>query len=194
LNQNINTPASIITGTLLAAGIAIVSFVIFTPATAIISCVLGWTMLTIAIIDGHYLIIPDLLSLPAIPAGLIAVWFMTSTPDPSMAILEHLAAAIAAAGAFYIIRQAYRLVRNREGLGLGDVKLVAVAGAWTGLQGTTYVILLACFGAFSFITIKYLLGRTEIAGTTALPFGSFLSPAIWLVWAIGELGFLPGMA
>src|SRR5947209_7289681 len=56
--------------------IAAVSFHLFDPQRATVSCLLGWTVLAIAVYDGENLIIPDVLSLPLIPAGLIAVWLL----------------------------------------------------------------------------------------------------------------------
>ena len=56
----------------LAVVIAAVSFLVLAPLPALVSCFLGWTMLAIAVIDARHFIVPDVLSLPAIPAGLIA--------------------------------------------------------------------------------------------------------------------------
>jgi len=177
----------------MAIGIAAVSFLTLDAVTAAFSCVLGWTMLAIALIDARHMIIPDILSLPALPAGLGAVWILTPKANSSLVVLEHLAAAFFAAGAFYLIALIYRMLRKREGLGLGDVKLVAVAGAWTGFQGISYVILLSCLAAFCFAILLHVLGRKHMTGTTALPFGAFIAPAIWLVWALGVMRILPGM-
>jgi len=57
----------------LAVMIAAVSFLVLAPLAALVSCLLGWTMLAIALIDARHFIVPDVLSLPAIPAGLLAV-------------------------------------------------------------------------------------------------------------------------
>ena len=193
MNSNNMPQTSHLTGSLLAIGITAVSFIAFDATTAAFSCILGWAMLTIAFIDARHMIIPDILSLPAIPAGLGTVWILTPKAHASLAVLEHLAVAIVAAGVFYLIRLGYHRLRKREGLGLGDVKLIAVAGAWTGFQGTSNIVLLSCFGAFCFILAQHIFRRKQMTATMALPFGTFLAPAIWLVWALGRLGVMPGM-
>lgn len=176
---------ALITGSILAIAIATTSFVLFDSVTASISCVLGWAMLAIALYDARHFIILDILCLPAIPAGLGVVWILTPAAFTNQRVMEHLAAAILAAGGFYLIRFLYFQVRKREGLGLGDVKLAAVAGAWTGLQGISTVILLACFGAFCFVLYQRVAVNKQMTATTVLPFGAFLAPAIWLVWVLG---------
>ncbi|MGI9410098.1 MAG: prepilin peptidase, partial [Hyphomicrobiaceae bacterium] len=70
---------------------------------------------------------------------------------------------------------------------LGDVKLAAVAGAWTGLAGTSTVLLLACAAALTFVGIAALIGKRQLTRQTPLPFGAFLAPAIWLTWALAQL-------
>jgi leader peptidase (prepilin peptidase) / N-methyltransferase len=88
--------------------------------------------------------VPDRLSLPAIPAGLIASGLLASESPAHAMMLSHLIAALVGALSLLAIREAYAVLRGREGLGLGDVKLAAVAGAWTGFAGLPLVLLLAC--------------------------------------------------
>jgi leader peptidase (prepilin peptidase)/N-methyltransferase len=167
--------------------IAAVSFHLFDPQRAVVSCLLGWTVLAIAVYDGENLIIPDVLSLPLIPAGLIAVWLLDDIDRERALVLEHVAAAVAGAVLLYAVRQAYYLLREREGLGLGDVKLGAVAGAWTGLQGMSNVLLLACVLAISYVALLRFYKKSSISGMTAVPFGVFLGPSIWIIWCVNSL-------
>jgi leader peptidase (prepilin peptidase) / N-methyltransferase len=171
----------------LVGAIAAVSFYLFDPQRAVVSCLLGWSVFAIAIYDARNLIIPDVLSLPLIPAGLIAVWVLDDVDNERALVLEHLAAAIAATVLLYGVRQAYYLWREREGLGLGDVKLGAAAGAWTGLQGMSNVLLLACVLAISYVALLGLYKKSSISGATAVPFGVFLGPSIWIVWCVNSL-------
>ena len=76
------------------------------------------------------------------------------------------------------------------GLGLGDVKLAAVAGAWTGLAGLANVWLFACIAAIGFVLFQRLAGANTISRETRIAFGAFLAPAIWAVWALQQGGFL----
>jgi leader peptidase (prepilin peptidase)/N-methyltransferase len=139
-------------------------------------------MLAIAVSDATRYIIPDALSLPSIPIGLLATHFLDgSERNPPMA-LEHHGAALFGAAVLYGVRAAYFYYRNREGLGLGDVKLGAVAGAWTGFQGLPNVLLLACIAAIVCIVAVSLWERRTLTRDTAMPFGVFLAPAIWVIW------------
>jgi len=172
---------------LVALSIAVVSFWSFRLPYAAVSCLLGWFMLAIAVSDASRFIIPDILSLPLIPTGLLAVYFLQCADgDPSL-VLEHLGAAAFGAALLFSVRAVYFYWRDREGLGLGDVKLGAVAGAWTGFQGMTNVLLVGCILALSSIAATMLWQRRLLPGTTALPFGIFLAGAIWMVWFAGAL-------
>jgi leader peptidase (prepilin peptidase)/N-methyltransferase len=86
---------------LLAAIVAATSFLVFEPAIALLSCLLGWTMLCIAVVDARRFIVPDVLSLPAIPAGLLVARLLEEGPDAHAMVLDHLAAAILGAAAWH---------------------------------------------------------------------------------------------
>jgi leader peptidase (prepilin peptidase)/N-methyltransferase len=170
---------------ILAAAIGGVSWTVFDGALAAVSCLLGWAMLAIAVSDFQRFIVPDILSLPAIPAGLIASgWLAAGEPGPSI-VLEHLGAAVIGAASLYGVRELYRRARGREGLGLGDVKLAAVAGSWTGFQGLSPTLLLACVLAIAYVAARQSLRPHEVSGATAIPFGTFLAPSIWVIWCAG---------
>jgi leader peptidase (prepilin peptidase)/N-methyltransferase len=175
----------------IAAGaltVAAASVLLVEASVALISCLLGWTMLAIAVSDARELIIPDVLSLPAIPAGLIATRFLAFGDSPGAVVLEHALAAASGAGALYAIRQLYGYWRRRVGLGLGDVKLAAVAGAWNGLEGLSLTLLLACVLAIGYVVLSNLRDLRSIESTAAVPFGVFFGPAIWIVWYAGAAG------
>ena len=138
-------------------------------------------MLAIAVSDARRFIVPDVISLPAVPMGLLASAALASAPTYPI-VLHHLAAACAGAGIFYAIKRLYAVFRAREGLGLGDVKLAAGAGAWTGVEGLALVVLLSCLHAISFVTILALAKRGAISATTMIPYGAFLAPSIWIIW------------
>ena len=94
------------------------------------SCVLGWTLLALAAIDRRDLVLPDEFTLPLIPAGIAVAYFIA----PGLPA-QHLIGAVAGFAVFVLVRWAYRRLRGREGLGLGDAKLLAAAGAWVGWVG-----------------------------------------------------------
>jgi leader peptidase (prepilin peptidase)/N-methyltransferase len=165
-----------------ACAIAVLSMSLFDPKRAAVSCLLGWAMLAIAAIDYEDFIIPDALSLPAIPAGLIATRLLDDPTGEHGLTLEHVIAAVAAFAILYAVKQAYYWWREREGLGLGDVKLAAAAGAWTGIEGLGHVLLLACILAMSYVAFLNIRNPRAIERMSAIPFGVFLGPSIWIVW------------
>jgi leader peptidase (prepilin peptidase)/N-methyltransferase len=107
-----------------------------------------------------------------------------ASPDDWRAVLQnHLAAAAIAAGALYLVRLAYRNMRGIEGLGLGDVKLAAAAGAWLGLAPLPATLLLAAGAALAAVLLQALRPReAKVTAQTPVPFGSFLAPSIMIVW------------
>jgi leader peptidase (prepilin peptidase)/N-methyltransferase len=165
-------------------GIAALSFYVFAPRAALVSCLLGWAMLAIAIVDAQRFTIPDVLSLPAIPVGLLASGGLLDPWSTQLVSLDHVAAAGLGAAGFWLVREAYWRWRGREGLGLGDVKLAAAAGAWTGWEHLADVVLLAAAGGLSFAIALALARHGRLSGSERLPFGTFLAPSIWVVWYV----------
>lgn len=144
-------------------------------------CLLGWSLLTAATVDSRHLVLPDILVLPLIPAGiLLHAWIAPGQWT------DHLAGALIGFALFAVISLAYRGLRRREGLGLGDAKLLAAAGAWVGWVGLPSVVLLgAAFGLATALVLR-MTGR-NVGRVTELPFGPALALAFWLVWLYGPL-------
>jgi leader peptidase (prepilin peptidase)/N-methyltransferase len=170
-----------------ALGVGLFSVQAFTPRMAVVSCALGWAMLAIAAIDARRFMIPDVLSLPAIPLGLLASGDLFVPWSGSHVAVDHAIGAALGGAIFWLVREAYYRLRGREGLGLGDVKLAAAAGAWTGWQDLPNVVLLAAVAALSLALMRAAVQRTGLAGTERLAFGAFLAPAIWIVWVLRQL-------
>jgi leader peptidase (prepilin peptidase)/N-methyltransferase len=153
------------------------------PLQAVLGGYLLFTALAIMLVDYRSFIIPDTLSLPAIPLGIVANAVATEPELWRSAVVDSLIGASVAAGFFYLIRTAYRRLRGFEGLGMGDVKLAAAAGAWVGLEALPLVLIVATMGALSAVLVNQAIAPKEpLTRTTAMPFGSFLAPALWLVW------------
>jgi len=176
-----------VVGLLLSVPVIVLSFALFSGVQSALSSLLGCAMLAITLSDARSFIVPDWISLPMIPFGLLAASLTASTIDPNMAVLHHSAAALIAGIAFYALSRGFHLLREHEGLGLGDVKLAAVAGAWVGPEGVTLVVLLASLGAIAFVLFLRLFQGQSIDRRTAIPFGAFLAPAIWVVWSILQI-------
>ncbi len=146
-------------------------------------------MIAIAVSDARRFLVPDVLSLPAIPAGLLASVHVSAS-EP-LVVVAHIVGMTLGAASFYGIRQAYVWSRGRQGLGMGDVKLAAVAGAWTGVEGLVLVVLVASLSALAWVAIVILIQTRRQNGAerrldfqSAVPFGAFLAPAIWIVYVL----------
>ena len=85
---------------------------------------------------------------------------------------------------FLALRNGYARMRGRQGLGLGDVKLAGVAGAWLDWLVMPIAIELAAFAALTGYMLRHVLFRRPISATDRLPFGFFFAPAIWLSWVL----------
>jgi Type II secretory pathway, prepilin signal peptidase PulO and related peptidases len=146
-----------------------------------VGCLLGWTLLTIALIDLRRLIVPDALSLPLLLAGLglaVATDLSGTMVDPWDALLG----ATLGYGAFALLGRGYERVRGMPGLGLGDAKLLAAAGAWVGVAGLPSVVLVA---ALAGLAGALLAGATE--RDRRIPFAPALCLGFWVVWLHGPL-------
>jgi leader peptidase (prepilin peptidase)/N-methyltransferase len=143
---------------------------------------LGWTLLALAVIDSRHMILPNELSLPLIPAGLAVAWAL----DPGK-LPDHALGALAGFLLILALAALYRRLRKREGIGLGDAKLLAAAGAWVSWQGLPSVLLLgAASGLAGALVIGFAGGGLK--ATRAFPFGPYLAAGFWLVWLYGPLG------
>lgn len=139
-------------------------------------CALGWTLLALAWIDWEHFILPDVLTLPLIVAGVALAWLAGP-----WTLIDRALAAILGFFGFGLLRWLYRKLRGREGLGRGDAKLLAAAGAWLGLDALDHVVLLAAVFGIGLALLAKLRGAA-LTGATALPFGPALAAAIFLVW------------
>jgi len=159
------------------------------PATeGIFGAFLAALMLAIATNDARHYLIPNELT-----GAAFALAMLRAAPDvPDMgaqALLWPVARALAVALPLLLLMLAYRRWRGRDGLGLGDVKLAAVCGAWLDLATVAAVIELAALLAIGAYVASALLQRKPLRGTAFLPFGLFLAPSIWIGW-LGETWYL----
>ncbi|MFN0193359.1 MAG: prepilin peptidase [Aestuariivirga sp.] len=166
-----------------AAGglIAAATFYLADAAAALAAFYLAMAMLLIMLIDARSFIIPDWLSLPAIPAGVLATFAVYPAPWDEL-LTDRILAAAAASGFLFAVRHIHWRTRGMEGLGLGDVKLAAVAGTWLGLANLAPTCLLATVAALAAVLIHHLKTGGSVNRTTRVPFGSFIAPAILGVW------------
>ncbi len=136
-----------------------------------------WALIALALIDLDTQLLPDVITLPLVWAGLLLSLKGVFT-DPASAITG------AAAGylALWTVYHGFRLATGKRGMGHGDFKLLAAVGAWLGWQYLPQVILLSAFvGALVGLALILFRGhRREIP----IPFGPYLAAAAWigLLW------------
>jgi leader peptidase (prepilin peptidase)/N-methyltransferase len=79
------------------------------------------------------------------------------------------------------------VLRRRDGLGLGDAKLLAAGGAWLSWHALPSTLLIAAGFALVLALCASLAGKLRLSTATCVPFGPFLAGAIWLSWLYGPL-------
>jgi leader peptidase (prepilin peptidase) / N-methyltransferase len=100
-------------------------------------------------------------------------------------VLDSLFAAVVCSGSLWLIGAVYQRVRGREGIGPGDVKMVAMIGAFLGLQGALLTMMIgSVLGSLVGLAFIFFTGKN--ASTYELPFGTFLGAAALLVAIVGE--------
>ncbi len=168
---------------LAACGVALWASIALSGDRLWLGCALGWALLALALIDFRDYLLPDALTLPLVALGLVA-----AALDEPAALAAHALAAVAGFALFRLIAVAYRRLRGRDGLGEGDAKLLAAAGAWVSWQGLPDVVLI---GAASSLALALVLGASRVGGLRAedrLPFGPGLCLGLWLVWLYAPPG------
>jgi leader peptidase (prepilin peptidase) / N-methyltransferase len=177
----------------LACAIAIASLIAAPGRPGVFGAGLGLLMAAIAVKDGRSFIVPDRLTLAAFVLGLANAANQTFESIPENIALAALRGVLLAV-TFYLLREIYFRLRHRHGIGLGDVKLAAAAGAWLDWTLIPSAIEIAALAALCFYAASRLLLRRPFDAAAKLPFALFFAPAIWVCWlleAIFHLRTLP---
>lgn len=136
-------------------------------------------------IDMRRFLLLDVLTLPLVLAGLALAFFGYGPP-----FMQACLGALIGFGAFWLVSTCYLKVRGKPGLGLGDAKLMAAAGAWCGVLALPFVVLLGSVSAL--IWVGSLAARgVDVSGTLKVPFGPFLSVGLFVTWLLVNAGLLP---
>lgn len=162
------------------AAVAIAASVLAAPGwPGILGAGLGLLMLTIAIVDGRYFIIPNSLSIATLVFGLLNA----ALADGWLGVATGLLRGGVLASAFLVLRAGYQWFRGRTGIGLGDVKLAGAGGVWLGWMVLPVAVEIAALAALAVYAWRWLAGQ-PVQRLTRVPFGLFFAPAIWLAWLI----------
>ncbi len=169
---------------------ALASIAAAPDARGVLGGSLALLMGTIALHDARRFVIPNLLNAAAFVLALAHAVAL----DPGAAADEVVLALIraaAAAGVFLAIKLGYRALRGREGLGMGDVKLAGVAGAWLDWLAILVAVELAVLAALGVHLASLAIRRRPLRAAGALPFGLYLAPAIWVAWLVQTMMWWP---
>ncbi len=140
-------------------------------------------LVAITFIDLEHYLIPDLVTLTSIPIGILGVWAVEQVPGVPTDVRGSVIGALIGGGSLYLMRLIYQLIRKDEGMGLGDVKMMAMIGTFLGPHpALVFVIFVSSFlGSVAGITMMALKGKDL---KYALPFGPFLAVGaiVYLLW------------
>lgn len=140
-------------------------------------------LLICSVIDMHHKIIPDVISLP-----MILLSPLVALLHPELTLRSSLLGVLIGGAGIYGIAWLYYIIRKREGMGMGDAKLLAAIGGWLGYQSLLPTILIGSVTG-SVIGIALILKSRQANMQTEIPFGPFLafgaaifllSPVHWL--------------
>lgn len=143
---------------------------------AVLTAIFLWMLLALAIADARWFRLPDALNfvLAAAAFALAAL--------PSGMGLHALFGALFGAISFLILRVTYKWLRGREGLGLGDVKLMIGLGAFVGPFTLPWMLMIAACTALSVALVQHFTSGERVDGQTPLPFGTALCAATFAIW------------
>jgi leader peptidase (prepilin peptidase)/N-methyltransferase len=156
---------------------AVMSVYLFDYSWAALACyILVACFIVISCIDYDHYMIPDVITYPLVALGVLVSFLngiYSLLPPPFVYnSTESLLGFLMGAGVLYTIAKGYLWLRKREGLGLGDVKLLAVTGVWFGYQGSFFTIfvgsLLGSIGG-----VLFMIARRS-AASQEIPFGPYL--------------------
>lgn len=143
------------------------------------------SLLVLFFTDLDHRLLPDAVTLPGLAVGLASAWWSPFLGEHGPGRLAMAAAGAAIGGGFlWAVGAAYGRLRGVEAMGLGDVKLAAMAGAFAGPKGVVFTLLAASVaGAAVGLALISLRGKSL---KDALPFGCFLAPAALAGLLIGR--------
>lgn len=139
----------------------------------------------LASVDIRRGIIPDWLNLMVAVLGLARATML----DGGAAALGAATEGLIVGAIVWLLRRLYFMLRQYQGLGLGDVKLLAASGIWIGIAGVPVQLLIAS------LTALVAAGAMRLAGTavrrqTSLPFGPFLTAGLVLTLTLQDAGWV----
>jgi leader peptidase (prepilin peptidase)/N-methyltransferase len=179
-------------------------------ASALRACSFCFLIIGLIFMDAETGLLPAEFTYAGIPLGLLFAWFAPldttgtrfllwlvnrpGTLSPAaLSMLDALIAALVGAGFYYLAWAGYYLVRKRDGLGFGDIALMAMVGAFLGLKLTVLVIAFAPLTALLF-AVFWMFPRRDHAAASgensllqqSIPFGVFIGISALIALFFGQ--------
>jgi len=154
--------------------------------TLLAGLVLSFVLLTVAVIDIRHRIIPDVLSLGLMGAGLlVSPWSSSLGISVWERVGGSLVGAAAAFGVMFVLAWGGEKVFKKEALGGGDIKLMAAVGAFLGWRGAFVALFLGSLAG----TVAAVAGMATVRLRRGdyVPFGPFLALGSWMSWMGGPV-------
>ena len=136
-------------------------------------------LIALCFIDYYHKILPDAITLPGFVLALVYSIFR-----PEFSFIQSLAGAAVGSGFLLFIYGVYYLLRKKEGLGLGDVTMMLMVGAFLGWRLSIFTLILASM-AGALVGVFFIIVKKKDL-QYSLPFGSFLAPAAFFSLLWGE--------
>ncbi|MET3582641.1 leader peptidase (prepilin peptidase)/N-methyltransferase [Mesorhizobium robiniae] len=156
---------------------AIVGGTTYTLAAWAALCLLA---AAIAVYDLATMLIPNRYTLGTLLVG-VAEWLAVSGDPEALAVRA--GGALLLGGALWLFDMFYERLRGQTGLGMGDIKLLGASALLVGISGTGVQIMLAASAALIFIALRAMRLRRPLRAAAKVPFGTFIAPALVIVWA-----------
>jgi leader peptidase (prepilin peptidase)/N-methyltransferase len=165
----------LVTGAVFLAG-----YLYYGPTTLLIArLTFAWALIALFIIDFQHQILPNVITLPGIVLGIL---FNLIGAGPGW--FDSIVGAIVGAGGLWLIAEIYYRVRHEEGLGMGDVKMLGMIGAFLGWKLVVLTLVVSSFLG-SIIGVFILVTRKESL-KYAMPFGTFLAIGALVAAVVGD--------
>ena len=162
----------------LTGALFLAAYLMFEPPVLYQRLVFGCAMIVLSVIDLEHRILPDLITLPGILLGFALSFFM----PPGW--LDSLLGIVLGGGSLWLMGEVYFRLRHEEGMGFGDVKMLAMIGAFLGWKLMLLTLVLSSFlgSVIGLGMIAIRLGDLKYA----LPFGSFLAIGAICASTVGD--------
>jgi leader peptidase (prepilin peptidase)/N-methyltransferase len=135
---------------------------------ALAAAAFGAALIALGAIDHEHFLLPDAITLPGLAVGLLI-----SLRADWIGWRDALLGAVLGGGGLWLLAQAWLLLRREEGMGLGDVKMLAMVGAFLGWQGVLVTVFLGSLAGATVGLGLIAAGRLDLG--SRLPFGVFLA-------------------